>query len=331
MNVRLSIGTAAVLGLASLKSDADPTTAYIMDEGGRCLRSCAFCSQARNAKCGDDKLSRVIWPLFPLDEVLPLLRRAEEDKKLIRACIQVPMNRGSYERTLTLTEKISSETGLSISVSTNIQKIDQVQELMNRGAARVSIAMDAATEDIHRTVKGGSFNGKIELITQATALFPRRISTHVIVGLGESEEEALKLIGQMIAMDVTVGLFAFTPLPGTAMAHVPPPPPGTYRRVQIGTWLMKSGHITVDDMSFSQGRLTSIAMDSQELLDLIGTGAPFRTAGCTGCNRPYYNESPRRGTMFNYPRYLSPEEARTALEETDLEQIKEVLHEVAIR
>jgi len=41
----------------------------------------------------------------------------------------------------------------------------------------------------------------------------------------------------------------------------------------------------------------------------LGTGEAFRTSGCPGCNRPYYNERPS-GPFYNYPRGLTEEEAR---------------------
>ncbi|MEM2915121.1 MAG: radical SAM protein, partial [Candidatus Bathyarchaeia archaeon] len=39
----------------------------------------------------------------------------------------------------------------------------------------------------------------------------------------------------------------------------------------------------------------------RELRKIIRTGEPFKTSGCPGCNRPYYNERPG-GPIYNYPR-----------------------------
>jgi len=47
------------------------------------------------------------------------------------------------------------------------------------------------------------------------------------------------------------------------------------------------------------------------------TGEPFQTCGCPDCNRPFYNERPG-GVMYNYPRPLTPVEARRAMAEMEL-------------
>ncbi|RLF84474.1 radical SAM protein, partial [Thermococci archaeon] len=51
MKIRVSYGTAVVLGLKKGKMLAKPTTAYFMTYyKGRCLNNCAFCVQARESK-----------------------------------------------------------------------------------------------------------------------------------------------------------------------------------------------------------------------------------------------------------------------------------------
>ena len=64
--VRVSTGTAIVLGLAQGKLDAEPTTAYLMTyKQGKCTANCGFCPQARGSKSSAEMLSRVTWPTFP--------------------------------------------------------------------------------------------------------------------------------------------------------------------------------------------------------------------------------------------------------------------------
>lgn len=318
VKARLSIGTAVALGLKRLKVDALPTTAYVMDGGGRCSFNCAFCSQARNATSGDDRLSRVVWPEFELDEITEGLKKAVASGQIRRACIQVTLNSGSWDRTMTLLSSITSAVKVPVSVSTTIQNEQQVDQLMAAGAARVSIALDAATEELHNMVKNTGYDFKIKLLTRCTAKYPGRISTHFIVGLGETEQEVLEAIQAMYDQNVTVGLFAFTPLKGTPMELAPPPSEGRYRRVQLANWLMKHRHIRFDSLSFHRGRLIDLGMDQGKALKLAEKGEPFQTAGCKDCNRPYYNENPGHGVMYNYPRPLSEEEARICLVETEL-------------
>lgn len=316
MMIRLSIGSAAVLGLKSMRTDSPSTTAYIMGGNGRCLNNCRFCSQAREATCGDDMLSRVTWPSFDLDQILSPLKSAFQRGEMERACVQMVFNEGSFETSLEMVERLS-ETSLPISVSTNVGDLNQAKRLFMAGASRVSIAMDAATERVHREVKSGDYHRKLELLESCATAFPGRMSTHLIVGLGETEEEMLGAIARMVRLDVSVGLFAFTPVRGTAMGNVPPPPIDSYRRVQFGNWLIRKG-FGPDRMVFSDGRLIGLTMDLKGLADEIKSGEPFRTAGCRGCNRPYYNESPGRGPIYNYARPLTETEAGVALEETGI-------------
>jgi len=56
-----------------------------------------------------------------------------------------------------------------------------------------------------------------------------------------------------------------------------------------------------------RGCLVDFGVSRVLVLKVIKTGYPFITSGCPGCNRPYYNESPR-GPLYNYPRQPLPEE-----------------------
>ena len=114
---------------------------------------------------------------------------------------------------------------------------------------------------------------------------------------------------------VTVGLFAFTPIRGTTMGDRLPPPIGSYRRAQIAHYLIKNHLSSVERFGFSaEGRITDFGLEREELLRILADGRAFQTSGCPGCNRPYYNERPG-GTMYNYPRPLTPDEAKEAIRE----------------
>ena len=63
------------------------------------------------------------------------------------------------------------------------------------------------------------------------------------------------------------------------------------------------------DFSYDEkGKLLNYGLSTDRLEHMLGDGTAFRTSGCAGCNRPYYNERPG-GVMYNYPRPLTPEEA----------------------
>jgi biotin synthase-related radical SAM superfamily protein len=60
-------------------------------------------------------------------------------------------------------------------------------------------------------------------------------------------------------------------------------------------------------MKFENGRVVDFGASHAQVCTAVNSGEPFRTSGCPGCNRPFYNESPR-GPIYNYPKELGPEE-----------------------
>ena len=66
--IRVSIGSATILGLTKNIMDAKPTTTYLLTyRPEKCSANCGFCPQARMSKGRADMLSRVTWPPFPTD------------------------------------------------------------------------------------------------------------------------------------------------------------------------------------------------------------------------------------------------------------------------
>ncbi|KDR95570.1 biotin synthase [Peptoclostridium litorale DSM 5388] len=314
--IRVSIGTANVLGLKRIKTDAKSTTAYLLN-GQKCNNNCGFCPQARESKDDGSHLSRVVWPEYDTDTVIDALKKSASTGDIQRACIQFTLCSGSFDAAKELSKKIYSESDIPFSVSLNVPSVENARELIEAGASRISIALDAATAEIHNSIKGSDFHQKKALIEECATLFPDKISTHVIIGLGETEFEAISEIAQMYKLGVSVGLFAFTPVKGTALENQSPPDIGAYRRVQMANYLLKYGFASIEDFKFENGRLVKIDIEKTSLSDAISSGKCFETAGCKGCNRPYYNERPG-GVMYNYPRPLSPEEISDCMRESSL-------------
>ncbi|MFX0097653.1 MAG: radical SAM protein [Candidatus Hodarchaeota archaeon] len=304
--VRVSVGTASVLGLIRYKYDVRPTTAYLMmyTQGG-CRANCGFCPQARTSSAKSDMLSRVTWPAFSTIEVLESLKTTTDMK---RVCIQALNYPHAFEDLLSLIHHIS---GNAIPISASIQPIErnQIGELRDAGLERIGIPVDAATPKIFRAVKGKDIEGPyewrshIKILDYAVRIFgERKVSTHLIIGLGETEEEAIEFIQMMSDLEINSGLFAFTPIKGTRLGNRPQPPIDAYRRIQIGRYLIVNGLSTRQQMIFdSEGRLCDFGLDSKKIGRIVKSGKPFLTSGCPGCNRPYYNERPG-GLPYNYPR-----------------------------
>jgi len=315
--VRVSIGTAAVLGLTECRLDARPTTAYLMTytEGG-CRANCAFCPQARESNSKRSLLSRVLWPAFPTVDLLEALKQPADDL-LERVCIQAINYPGFLEEVLALLRGIGEVTELPVSLDAPPLDRGEMGGLRDAGLDRISIPLDAATPELFDRVKGklvgGPYRWEVHMkaLSMAVEVFGRgRAMSNLIVGLGETEEEAVGLIQRLMDMGVGTVLFAFTPIPGTRLADRSPPPLSTYRRVQMARHLITGGRSRFEEMEFDgSGRLRGLGADDETVEDELRSGEAFRTCGCPGCNRPYYNERPS-GPIYNYPRRLTGEEVR---------------------
>lgn len=308
MNVNLSVGTAAVLGLAAVPMAVAPTTAYLM-LGGRCLMNCAFCAQARESQADARQLSRVTWPEFELEAVVPRLAGAAARGDIRRACLQVTVTADAFERTLTILRTVKVATDLPFDVAILPRNLEQVHRLLDAGADHVGFGLDAACERVFRRVKGGNWTQSLVLIEATARHFPGRAAVHLIIGLGETEQEVVGRVQWAHDLGVTVGLFAFTPVRGTPLAAQAAPPLALYRRMQAARWLIVHDLARAEDMAFdAAGRLIRLGAP------LPASGEPFRTSGCPDCNRPFYNEQPS-GPLYNFPRPLTASEASQAVQE----------------
>jgi biotin synthase len=314
--IRVSTGTAIVLELLKGKLDAEPTTAYLMTyKEGKCTANCGFCPQARGSKSNTELLSRVSWPTFPIPNVLTALGIMATQGKIKRVCIQALNYPSVFVHLEAFVKEIKKQAAVPVSVSCQPLNAVNIELLAKAGVDRLGIALDATTEALFDKVKGKGAGGsygwenQFSLLSEAIATFGKgNVSTHLIVGLGETEKEAAQIIQKCVDMSVLPALFAFTPIRGTRLENNSPPPLESYRRVQLMRFLIVKGLVRYDYMHFDdEGKITNFAIASQGLKQIIEDGTPFLTSGCPDCNRPFYNEKPS-GPIYNYPRKTSQEE-----------------------
>jgi biotin synthase len=309
--IRASIGSLGALGLRDIKLPAPPTTVYLM-VGERCVYDCAYCSQALNSEGSIEQLSRVIWPEVEWQELKAAIKDAPGFIK--RVCFQVVNSRGFLEDVLFFIREIKDVSFLPVSVSVRVSKMEDLEKLFTAGVERVGIALDVATETTYSRYRGGDFKKTVDLILRAGGLFKGRITTHIIVGMSETDRELYDMMKKMFDNRITVGLFAFTPVKGTCLEGETPPSLTRYRRIQLVRYLLSRGVEFLPEFG-EAGNL--ISMDIVNRVTLVpGTSVTLLggwavrdmvlTSGCVGCNRPYYNEKPL-GPMFNYP--FQPKEA----------------------
>ncbi len=282
---------------------------------GKCLGNCSFCSQARLSGSRLELLSRVTWPAFPSNNVAAAIKTAFDGSRIRRVCIQALNYPGVFADLQALVKEIKRQSTIPISVSCQPLNKENILRLNDAGVDRLGIALDAATDAVFDAVKGKTAGGcyswrrQFQLLGEALQVFGvGKVSTHVIVGLGETERETVEVLQRCVDMGVLPALFAFTPVRGTALEKHAPPVVEAYRRVQLARYLIVTGKSKASDMAFGEdGEILSLGAPDAALHATIQSGEPFQTSGCPNCNRPYYNEKPS-GPIYNYPRKLNIKE-----------------------
>ena len=315
LQLRASLGTAIVLGLAKAKLQVHPTTAYLMTYSpNKCTANCSFCPQARESGSSTNMLSRVSWPVFRTEPAVKAINDSFRKNETKRVCVQALNYPKVFYHVVSLVTRIRSRCEIPISVSCQPSSTSDLRKLARAGVQRIGIPLDAATEDIFEHIKGQQVGGpyrwksQFQMLKEALCVFGEgKVSTHLIVGLGETDREMVKMIQECIDTGVLPALFAFTPVRGTRMQNMKPPSIRKYRRIQIARFLIQSRAAKFEDMRFARGQLTDFGIRGSVLRRIIGDGEPFRTSGCPDCNRPYYNESPT-GPLYNYPSKPKPVE-----------------------
>lgn len=300
-----------------------------------CAARCAYCGlhNQRQVRPGGQKtFIRVDWPTYPLEDVIARLKR--DDGHLRRVCVGMITHRRAFEDMNTIIRRFHEECDLPLSalIGPTLIRPSQLEEIRRAGADMVGIAIDAATPELFDRFRGKGVGGPHRwehywtILEEAVRVFGRyKVGVHLIVGLGETEQEMIATIQRAHDMGAHTHLFSFFPEGGSLLENHPQPPCGQYRRVQLARYIINQGYGRYEQMEFNQaGQVVHFGVPVD---DLIRYGEPFMTSGCPGpdgrvaCNRPFGNE--RAGQpMRNYPFLPEPE---------DVELIRYQLREYGVR
>ncbi len=304
--VRASIGTLGVLGLELVQMDTPPTTAYLqIFTDQRCSANCLFCAQARESQADITFIARGMYIPAELEKVVLRLKIAFERGYLSRACIQTVLYDGWWEDTIYLIKRIRRESRIPISLSVFPLSDGRYRELREAGIEEIVIPLDACTREIFENIKGKkaggpySWDGHMDGLVRASRIF-NKVGTHLMLGLGESDEDAARIIAQMWENRVNPALFYYTYVPGAQLARKENEGSAKhYRTVQLARYLIVEGVAAYVDMRFSNGVLCDFGVGKETVLAIVNEGRPFQTSGCSGCNRPMANET--YSEIFNFP------------------------------
>jgi biotin synthase len=307
--VRASMGTLGVLGLELVQMDTPPTTAYLqIYTEKRCKANCRFCAQASGSSADLTHIARGMYIPFDLEAVVGRLKMAYEREYLARACIQTVLYDTWWEDTVYLIKRIRKDCQIPISLSVFPLNTGKYEELRKMGVNELVIPLDACTPELFDKIKGKTTGGPyswerhIEGIKLASIIF-EKVGTHLIIGLGESDEDAIKIISYFFNNDVNTALFSYTYIPGAQSIASDITENETvrhYRTVQLARHLILEKLTSYPGMMFNEGVLINYGVDEDVILQTIEDGKAFQTCGCPGCNRPMANETFSK--IYNFPK-----------------------------
>lgn len=281
-----------------------------------CSANCAYCGLAKKRPGAYEEKSfiHVDWPIYSMDEIIAAINRAPDYVR--RTCISMITNGKCRTDTLVMARRLREETGLPISalISPTIITGDDIVEMKYSGIDKIGVAIDLATPELFDQYRGKGVRGPHrwekywEILQYALEVFGTpHVGVHLMVGMGETEEQMVSLMDRIFEMGAVTHLFSFFAEEGSRLARRPQPPWPTYLRVQLARYIIEEGLSRYGAMSFDdQGRIVDFGLPAERLESVIESGAPFMTTGCLGpdgevaCNRPFGNCLPDV-KQWNYP------------------------------
>jgi len=294
-----------------------------------CAANCAYCGLARKrpGRYLEKSFIHVDWPLFSMDRIIEAIRA--RPPYVTRACISMITNGRCPGHTLEMTRRLRSEADIPVSilVSPTVLRDGDLSAMKNAGADKIGVALDLATEGLFEKYRGKGVSGPHrwsrywEILKQGLEVFgPFNVGAHLMVGMGETEEEMVRLMDRLFHMGAVSHLFSFFAETGSALAERPQPPWPVYLRIQLARYVIEERLSSHEEMSFDEeGRILDFGLASDLLESVIRLGEPFMTTGCLGpdgkvaCNRPFGNCLPDV-RQWNYPYRPNDEETALILE-----------------
>ncbi|MGD8389238.1 MAG: radical SAM protein [Desulfobacteraceae bacterium] len=291
-----------------------------------CAANCAYCGLARKrpGSYREKSFIHVAWPVFSMDELIEAIQNAPGYVQ--RTCISMITNGKCRKDTLSMSQRLCRETDLPLSIlcSPTILSMEDFAAMRDAGVDKLGVALDLATPELFDLYRGSAVKGPHrwerywKALEEGLEVFGSpHVGAHLMVGMGETEEEMVSLMDRLWRMGVVNHLFSFFAEEGSRLADRPQPPWPTYLRVQLARHLIEEGLSTSGDMRFDKnGCIIDFGVEPDTLTQAVERGEAFMTTGCLGpdgkvaCNRPFGNCLPDVH-QWNYP-YL-PDAEETAL------------------
>jgi biotin synthase-related radical SAM superfamily protein len=316
---KMSQATAISLGLANgrmYRGAVNRCVNLLVHYPEGCSANCAYCGLAkkRPGTYKEKSFIHVDWPVYSMEEIIQTINRAPAYVK--RTCISMITNGKCRKDTIQMTRRLKTDTSIPISVliSPTIMDRKDLVAMKDAGADKIGVAIDLATPQLFDKYRGTGVSGPHkwekywEVLGAALDIFGSpHVGAHLMVGMGETEEQMVSLMQRLSRMGVMNHLFSFFAEKGSRLEDRPQPHWPTYLRVQLARYLIEEGLSSHEKMGFDeQGHVIDFGTDRELIVENVNVGTPFMTTGCLGpdgqvaCNRPFGNCLPD-DKQWNYP------------------------------
>ncbi len=286
-----------------------------------CIARCAYCGLAKH---DEDKTEsenkrqksfiRVTWPTFSVEKVIEGI--IQHQNRVKRICISMLTHKRAPQDAIELCARLRKAIDIPVSalISPTLMTYEHLKELKAAGADKIGVAIDLATPELFDKYRGKGVKGPHlwnrywQCLEECLEIFGKNMAgSHFMVGMGETEQEMCHAMQKVRDMGGNTHLFSFYPESCSALAEKSPPPMEQYRRIQLARWLIDHDQAKAQNFTYDEhGVIVDYALAEHTIQNIIQSGEPFRTCGCTGkdgevaCNRPYANSRPGPH-IRNYP------------------------------
>ncbi|MHA1949273.1 MAG: radical SAM protein [Candidatus Thorarchaeota archaeon] len=343
--VRTSLAAAMTMGKIPGKFYRDAKLYCInilltYDEG--CHAKCAYCglsgTRESEEEWADSSFIRVDWPIFSVAEIKEAITTGK-CPHVERSCISMITLGNARDDCISVVSELSEVIPrISVLITPTIVNKDWLIRVKDAGADKVGIAVDAATEEIFDKLRGKEVQGPHkwskywETVKESVEVFGREnVGIHLIVGIGETEEEMIDTIQRAQDIGARTHLFSFFPEEGSVLENHPQPPLGSYRRIQLARYIVNYDIGTHRDMKFNDnGQVIDFGLTPDEYERVLNIGEAFMTSGCKGetkenaCNRPMGNCTPFQASIGHWRNFpIDPND-------DDMRKIQEQLNDYSL-
>lgn len=340
--VRISVAAAIELGLTPGRINGCSCNCInlLQNYPQGCAANCSYCGLARERPglAEDNSFIRVDWPLYETDLVVEKIAEKESRDTVGRVCIAQVQDHRATDDLIDMAcrvHKASPMVPISALVTATLLSEDDLFRIKDSGVDIIGVGLDAVTEDLFLRTRGRLAKGPHrwdqhwEIVRAARRIYgPMKVNCHLIVGLGETDEEMFDMIYQLKEEQIAGYLFSFNPEPGTEMQDVPRAPLKRWRRIQFVKNLIEEYDLKRNALEFStEGELVRIDYPQDPARLALENGTAFMTNGCPdrqgvmACNRPYGSYRP--GEDFrDYPFLPDRDELKKIKAQTKLDEIR---------